>query len=116
MESSRGKHVEETEMLTYPTGMLAAGFQQRKEVLEEAQRWRLIRQALRTRRGRHAISGYKTAGRLDHSSGSDARPDAAASRGRIAGWVAAGGRGRVEIAPNPPAGAGAGQRQRGSGG
>jgi hypothetical protein len=103
-------------MLTYPAGMLAVGSQHRKEVREEARRWRLVRHALPTRRGRHATSARKTADRLDHATISDAQPYAAASRGRIAGWVAAGGRGRVDIAPNPPTGAGAGYgpRPRGS--
>lgn len=107
-------------MLTYPAGLLAVGFQQRKDVLEEAQRRRLIRHALRTRGGQYAASTHKAVDWLDHATSSDAQPDAAARRGRIAGWVAAGGRGRVDIAPSPPpgasAGAGYGPRLRGSGG
>jgi hypothetical protein len=96
----RTRHREETEMLTYPEGLLVVSSQHRKKMLEEAQRWRLIPRARRTRRGRHAASDDETAHRFDDATGTDAELDAA-RRGRIAGWVAAGGRGRVDIPRNP---------------
>ncbi len=79
----------EFEMLIYPEGMLLISEQRRKELMDEAQRWRLLRAARRSRRG----------------SSSDAvqARDGTADRGRIAGWVAAGGRGRVRI-PSQSAG------------
>jgi len=77
-------------MLTYPEGLLLISSRHR-EMLDEAQRWRLIRRVRDTRRGRHAASDDQTARRIDDDT----------QRGRIAGWVAAGGRGRVEIPPNP---------------
>jgi hypothetical protein len=82
-------------MLTYPEAMLAISSQHRKEMLDEAQRWRLVQRARRGRRGRHTAADD-----AGHDIRAGAQPDAA-RRGRIAGWVAAGGRGRVDIAPNP---------------
>ena len=93
-------------MLTYPEGMLAVSSRHRKEMLDEAQRWRLIRRARRTRRGRNAAVDDETAHHDDRATRWDADPDGD-RRGRIAGWVAAGGRGRVEIAPNPSTRSGA---------
>jgi hypothetical protein len=87
----RTRHGEETEMLTYPEGLLLISSRHRKEILDEAQRWRLIRRVRDSRRGRHAESDGQTAHRIDD----------ATRRGRIAGWVAAGGRGRVDIPSNP---------------
>ena len=111
------RHGEETEMLTYPAGILVVGAQHRQELRDEPQRWRLIRAARRGRRRWHAAIRDATADRIDHAATPDAQPNAA-SRGRIAGWVAAGGRGRVDIASSPPTntGAGFGPRSRGSGG
>ena len=87
-------------MLIYPEGMLAISSQHRQEMIEEAQRWRLLRRARRTRRDRH-IAPDSRINSTDNGSGADAQADAASRRGHIAGWVAAGGRGRVEIPPNP---------------
>lgn len=86
-------------MLIYPEGMLAISSQHRQAMLDEAQRWRLVRRARRTRRNRRTAPDGTT-NRTNHGAG-DAQPDAASRRGHIAGWVAAGGRGRVEIPPNP---------------
>ncbi len=87
-------------MLIYPEGMLAISSQHRQEMLDEAQRWRLLRRARRTRRDRHTAPDGAT-NRTSYGAGADAQPDSASRRGHIAGWVAAGGRGRVEIPPNP---------------
>jgi hypothetical protein len=87
---------EEPEMLIYPEGMLAISSQHRQEMLDEAQRWRPVRRARRTRRDRHTASDGAT-NRTGRGAGADAQPDAVSRRGHIAGWVAAGGRGRVEI-------------------
>ena len=87
-------------MLIYPEGMLAISSQHRQEMLDEAQRWRLVRRARRTRRNRRTAPDGPT-NRTNHGASADAQPDAASRRGHIAGWVAAGGRGRVEIPPNP---------------
>ena len=87
-------------MLIYPEGMLAISSQHRQEMLDEAQRWQLVRRARRTLRDRRRALDSPT-NRTSHSAGADAQPDAASRRGHIAGWVAAGGRGRVEIPPNP---------------
>jgi len=90
---------EETEMLTYPEGMLAISSQHRKELLDEAQRWQLVKTARRARRGRRAPSNADYGDcDTDHRVRAVAREKTRAQRGRIAGWVAAGGRGRVEIA------------------
>ena len=87
-------------MLTYPEGMLVISSRHRKEMMDEAQRWRLVRRARRTRRDRHTTADGTT-NRTNRSAGADAQPGATSRRGQIAGWVAAGGRGRVEIPPNP---------------
>lgn len=87
-------------MLIYPEGMLAVSSQHRQDTLDEAQRWRLVRDARRTRRDRRRARDGTT-NRTPHGAGADAQPDGAARRGQIAGWVAAGGRGRVDIPPNP---------------
>jgi hypothetical protein len=87
-------------MLIYPEGMLAVSSQHRQETLDEALRWRPVRRARRTRRDRRRTRDGTT-NPTRHGAGADAQPNAAARRGQIAGWVAAGGRGRVEIPPNP---------------
>jgi len=87
-------------MLIYPEGMLAVSSKHRREMLDEAQRWRLVRRVRRTRRDRRTAAEGPT-NRTNRGAGTDAQPDAASRRGHIAGWVAAGGRGRVEIPPNP---------------
>lgn len=83
-------------MLIYPEGMLAVSSQHRQETLDEAQRWRLVRRARRTRRDRRRTR-EGIINRTRYGADADAQPNAAARRGQIAGWVAAGGRGRVEI-------------------
>ena len=91
-------------MLTYPEGMLAISSQHRKELLDEAQRWQLIKSARRARRGRRAPSNADYGDcETDHRRRVGADEKTRAEHGRIAGWVAAGGRGRVEIA-SPEAG------------
>jgi hypothetical protein len=90
-------------MLIYPEGMLAVSSRHRQEMLDEAQRWRLVRRPRRTRRNRHTAPDGAT-NRTSRGAGADAQPDATFRRGHIAGWVAAGGRGRVEIPPNPSKG------------
>jgi hypothetical protein len=87
-------------MLFYPEGMLAMSPQHRQEMLDEAQRWRLVRRVRRTRRNRRTAADGTT-DRTNHRARVDAQPDGVARPGHIAGWVAAGGRGRVEIPPNP---------------
>ena len=95
IEERRG---EEPTMLFYPEGMLAISSQHRQEMLDEAHRWRLVRSTRRTRRNRRTAADGTT-DRTNHGAGVDGRPDDAARRGHIAGWVAAGGRGPVEIPP-----------------
>jgi hypothetical protein len=95
---STTKPREESEMLTYPEGMLAISSQHRKELLDEAQRWQLVKTARRARRDRRAPSNADYGDcETDNHGRPGAREKTRAGRGRIAGWVAAGGRGRVEI-------------------
>ena len=58
-------------MLTYPEGMLVISSQHRKEMIDEAQRWRLVRRARRTRRDRHTTADGTT-NRTNRSAGADA--------------------------------------------
>ena len=87
-------------MLIYPEGMLAVSSRHRQEMLDEAQRWRLVRRARRTRRDRRTAPDGATH-RTRREASANSQPDEISRRGHIAGWVAAGGRGRVVIPPNP---------------
>jgi hypothetical protein len=54
MEASRKPTNQEMEMFAYPEGMLIISRQHRDELMDDAQRWSLVKEARRGRRARRA--------------------------------------------------------------